>query len=234
MIDWQMRIWGVRLFYWMYLPLSLLILGVVIAYWQREKLLKVWYSLRFPERLIKVNIIYPGNYIRHFWRLIPKTNTFDFGEETYQYSEPSILKQNDWYATKKEDGRLILRIKDNEYYLDDLLGIKNRWDQWPEIYYIDGCPFPVDWGKTAAPEITATNEKGEQTTKKVHFNATDYKKFKQTKIITDLFASMENSGLMLALVILAVLILILVGVGLMNDAGIIHLAKEGVNATVVK
>jgi hypothetical protein len=186
---------------------------IVFAYWQRERIKKTWYSIRFPERMIKVNMIYPGNYIRHYWRLIPDSDSFELDGGLYLFDDKEILKSNNWYASKKatkeKSERLVLNIDGNEYFLDERLKIKNRWEKWPQIFYIFGNPFPVNWAGTAdvkIKEMTAgADPKLEDKT--ILLSAQDLKHFKESTILTQLLASLKNNPLLIIILLVAFLAL---------------------------
>jgi len=220
---------GARLFYWFYLFLTLAGVGGAAIYWFREALKKRYFILRFPEKLIIVAIIYPGNKIRRFARLIPDDNTFDFGDQTYNYAESSVLKNNTWYAykDKAKEERLILNIESKEYYLDDLLKIKQRWERWPEIYYKYGCPLPINFW--AEGETEAAKDKAPI----VEFNAHDLSRLKKSTILTQIYNSMGQNNLMVVVIILLFIVLLGVVVIILNNAGVIHLA-QAIPAAVVK
>jgi hypothetical protein len=232
-LTWETYFLGARLFYWFYLFLTLIAAGGIFAYHQRERIKKEWYAFRFPEKLLHVIMVYPGNYRRDFWRLIPEDSTFELDGGTYMFENSSILKNNTWYAykDKKAEGRLILKIEDKEYYLDDKLKLKSRWDKFPEIYYLYGCPFPVDWSKTREPVATTKDRNGEDIEKPIIFNAQDFERLKKSTILTQIYATLSANGTMILLIILVIVVLILSAVGVLNDAGIIHLAQ---NVTVKK
>lgn len=196
---------GARLVYWLYLFLAILGAGGIFAYWQREAIRKFYYSLRFPERLIKIRMIYPNNNVNYFWRLIPDTTdkTFSLDGGTYDYNDETILKNNSWFAYRehKTEGRLIVRVSDKEYFLDDLLKIKNRWERWPEMTYKFGCPFPVDYNSTKTTE--ANNE--------ITFNASDLEKLKKSTILTQIYNSVAQDSLIIFIIILAAVNIIISG-----------------------
>jgi hypothetical protein len=219
---------------WAYFGCSLLVLAGIIAYVARERIRKEWYKVRFPEKLIHVVLIYPGNFKRDYWRLIPEDTTFELDGGTYNYDDDAVLKANTWFASKdkKREGRLILRIGEKEYYLDDRLKIKNRWETWPEIYFCYGCPFPVDWQTMETPEYTSKDAMGNDISKKVAFNAMDWERLKKSTILTQIYATLAANGTLIFIVILLVAVLILSGVSVANQAGIIHLAGNTTAAVV--
>jgi hypothetical protein len=118
--------------------LALFLAGIVVLWWQRERLRKKYYELRFPEKLITINIIYPGGLFRKFYRLIPEDSIFAIEGGMYSYNDEAILRNNDWYSYKDKAGDMVVRVEENEYNLNTRLGIKQRWDKWPELYYKEG------------------------------------------------------------------------------------------------
>lgn len=219
---------GARLFYWLYLLFTLIAAAGIYLYINREMVKKSWYSVRFPEKLLHVKIFYPGGHYRDYWRLIPEDNTFELDGGIYNYNDATVLKNNTWFAykDKKEEGRLILNIEDQKYYLDDRLKIKNRWEKWPEIHFIYGCPWPIDYNKVEIAKQKVKDAQGNISDKEIIFNASDFERFKKSTILTQIYAALTGNALITVLVILVIIVLILSGVQLADRAGIIQIGKN--------
>jgi hypothetical protein len=174
--------------------LALFLGGVCVAWWQRERIRKVYYSLKFPELLLTLNIIYPSGFFRKFWRLIPSDKGFILDGKLYLYNEAAIIKNNDWFSYKDSKGNLVCRIENKEYNLNMILGIKQRWERWPELYYKEGNPIPIDF--------TGSSPAG------LAFNSTDVQRMRKSDTLAKIHNLMARADLM-------PIILVLVGVVLL-------------------
>lgn len=203
-IDFNTMVFGARLFYWLYLLVTLFGGIGIYVYWQREQLRKFYYSLRFPEKLLKINIFYPGNTKQTYYRLIPNDISFSIDGGTYLYDADAIIKNNDWYAfrDKKKLNRLIVRIEDKEYYLDDLKNIKVKREAWPELYYKFDCPFPIDINGSIIDD-GKTN---------IKLKSTTLEDFKKSTLLTQVWTALENPNLIIFVLVLVVISLIIGGV----------------------
>ena len=170
-----------------------------MAWWQREKIRKKYYELRFPELLLTLNIIYPSGLFRKFYRLIPDDKGFILEGKLYLYNEAAIIKNNDWFAYKDKLGALVCKIDGLEYNLNSLLGIKQRWERWPELYYKEGCPWPIDFGRSIPEGLS--------------YNSIDVNRMRKS----DTLAKIHN---VLARADLGPIILVLVALCLLALAGI--------------
>jgi len=206
MLTWDTYIFGARLFLWAYLMLSFIAGCVPIIYFNREKLRKKYYEIRFPEHLLILNIVYPAGYLRRFYRLIPDLSdkTFLIDHGIYNFNEEAILRKNEWYARHK-DGYLIAVCDGKEYNLNLELGIKERWDKWPELWYKFGNPWPIDFYKTS-PNILA-------------FNNSDFERFKQSKKLNEIYSALTQDNLMIFVLVILVIVLIVCGVTLGKTMG---------------
>lgn len=146
---------GVRLFIWVYFLVSI-ILGVgIVLYTNRELLKEKWYKWRFPEKVIKIIMHYPTGIYRVYWRLIPDTDFFTFDGKTYNYTDTSIISENDFFVYKKE-GETVARVEGKEYKLEDDLKIRRKKAEFSEIHYFYNVPLPIDY-KTVSTELKLTS-----------------------------------------------------------------------------
>lgn len=135
---------GVRIWIWMYFAFSLFA-GISIAvYWHREKIRKLYYRIRFPEKLLKCIVHYKSGLYKVYWRIIPDKDFFVFEGKQYIYSDKSILKENDFFARKtKDDLKFTVDIEGKSYNLTEYYGIKRKGKKYPEIHYFFNYPNPV-------------------------------------------------------------------------------------------
>jgi len=189
---------GARLIYWLYLWITLVCAFGVYLWWNREFIRQKYYEIRFPERIILISIIYPGNWIKRFYRLIPNRDTFSFGGEEYLYNDAAILKNNNWYTTTDKKDKLIARIPDlsgageKEYFIDDYLKLKKKGRSYPELWFKDGCPFPIDFQKSEQVSGLKINTQG---LSKLHNSTT----------INQIYSSIAESGIIIVVLILTAL-----------------------------
>jgi hypothetical protein len=204
LFDWQWL--GVRGFIWGFLLAALFLGGVVVIYWFREILKEKWYKLRWPEKVIKVRIIYPGRAFKTFWRLIPEGNDFSIDGRTYHYNSKDMLKDNPaMYAAIGEDkdaDKLSIWVEGKRYILDLRLAIKRRWSEYPEIDYLFDVPYPLDYGNI---------DKG-----KIQFSASEVEQFKRQ----DLFGKLLTLEGEKSLIIIAIAAAIIAAL-----ASLVNLAK---------
>jgi hypothetical protein len=133
---------GVRGSIWIiFLFGNLSVLGAVI-YWYREAIRKKYYMFRFPEKLLKVIIHYPSNQYKEFWRVIPEDAIFTLDGNTYEYSEPNVIKENEFYLRKEKDKEYI-SVEGKKYDFDEIAKIKKRKGFFPEIHYYYNAPKPI-------------------------------------------------------------------------------------------
>lgn len=140
---------GIKGWIWLYFLGSILLGLGVIAYMNREKLLKKYYMFRFPEKIIKIIIHYKSNRYRVYWRVIPDTNFFKLHGNTYNYDDVSVQKENDFFIMEKGKEFPIVRVKDGkevkEYYLNEYYSLKERKDKFLEIHYWYNDPNPISF-----------------------------------------------------------------------------------------
>jgi len=202
MVFWQSSFLGVRVFVWAFFLLSFVCGIIVLLYWQREKIKEKYYKIRWPEKVIKVIIHYPGGLYQSFWRLIPDRDDFSIEGKRYTYSDKTILKENDFYVQNR-GGVLIAIIEGKQYNLDDKLKIKAKNKSWPEVHFIDNVPTPINFKEIDKSEIK--------------FSGKDMADFKEARLFEELLTLEGKKNLMIILIIL--------GVGSLL-VGIVNLAKN--------
>ena len=180
---------GARVWLWLYLLLSILMGVGVSIYIFREILRKKWYEVRWPEKIIKVIIHYKSNYYKEFWRLIPEEKFLKIESKIYNYSDDLILRENDLLAGKK-DNKIIFRIGNKEYQLNDIYQIKNRWKHYPEIHYFFNSPAPIQF---------------EYDNKKIRLSSYLLEEFKKNDLTGKLLSLKEEKNLLTFLMIMMVI-----------------------------
>jgi hypothetical protein len=204
---------GARLYYWFYLLITILGLLIVIAYTQRHVIKRKFYEIRFPEKLIIVSIIYPGNMIRDFPILVPTSKSFELEGQKYLFNSKSILKNNFWFV-REEGDKLKVMIEDKEYNVVLKKSLKYRWHQWPRIYYREGCPWPIDW--SIKPNLK--DGKGNE----LNYTAQDLKAFSDEKTLMQIYKELEGNGLLVFILILVIVSIIISGVVALKLFGVLH------------
>jgi hypothetical protein len=216
----QTYILGARLIYWLYLAMTLLFAGGVVLYVAREWLLKKFYSVKSPEKLIKCVVVYPGKWIRNFYRLIPDSGFNSLPGGAYNYTEKAVYRNRDIFAYNNQGG-LKVDLDNMPYFLKLEKAYKKRFEPWPEIHYIYGNPLPVDYDMAIKKDESPA----------ILFNSSDLERLKKSTILTQIYNAMSGANLLAVAIILLIILLILNAVGLANSAGLIHLAKNVTTAT---
>jgi hypothetical protein len=194
---------GARLFYWIYLLITLIGFGLIIGWTQRHRIKRKWYEIRNPELLFVASIIYPGNMIRDFPILKPKDKSFSLQSGTYLFSEKAILKNSN---TKTEDN-LKVTIDGQDYNIDLSKKLKYRWEKFPRLYYKAGCPYPIIWGTEANLKDKAGNE--------ISYSAAELEAFGNNTIIKQIYAELQGAGIIIFVLIIGVVSL-LVSLGILS------------------
>ena len=144
MIDFSEKIWGVALWIWLYFIINNVTVTGIMIYLFKEKVRKVYYQIKFPEKIIKVVIHYPTGMYRQFYRLIPEEKTFSIDKKRYGFDDKLLIKNNDFYAHKNyNDNSTTINIKNKTYNFETEAKIKYRWDKYPEIHYFYNVPNPI-------------------------------------------------------------------------------------------
>ena len=137
-------LWGVHLWVWLYLGLSVVLFISVAMYFYREVIRKKYYDIRFPEKVLRIVIHYKSGYFKEYWRLVPDNDFFVIDKKQYQFNDSSIKKENDFFIEGKAP-KQIIRVDGKEYQFDNLFSLKNRWKKYPEIHYIFNKPSPLNF-----------------------------------------------------------------------------------------
>lgn len=177
----------IRWWIWLYFFFSIL-MGVFIGvYWQREKLKKYYYLIRFPERIIRVIIHYGTGLYNVYWRLVPDDNVFKINAKVYEFDDDNVLKENDFFADKKNNEKTIIKVDGNKYYFEDLALIKVKGGKYPEIHYFYNNPKPLDYNLTD---------------KELKFSSKQKHDFEQNDLFTKLLTlQQERTALMVVMII---------------------------------
>jgi hypothetical protein len=182
---------GVRLLYWMFFVLSIGCGLMVFLYWKREVIREKYYKIRFPEKVIKVVVHYPGNLYKAYWRLIPDRDDFTIEGKRYTYNDESILKENDFYVQER-DKQLIVKIKNGgetkEYILDDKYKIRKRGTIYPEIHFIFNVPVPINFNEVDKSDIK--------------FSSKDMQDFKENHLFEELLTLEGKKNLMILIMVI--------------------------------
>jgi Lhr-like helicase len=141
------KVWGVSLLIWIMFFISILTGLGILLYWNREKLKFHYYTLRYPERTIKVVMHYKNNQFKEFWRLIPPKDTFEIEGKQYSYSDKGLLRENEFFAEQKKED-IIFKFEGKEYIIKSDKILKKRGRIYPEIHYFFGYPLPLDFDIT--------------------------------------------------------------------------------------
>lgn len=171
----ELVVFGVRLWIWLYLLFSLFFFGGILVWWKREIIRKIYYQVRFPEKLIKVVIHYPSNLYQVYWRLIPTDKLIKLDKKNYIYDKNQIGKEKDIFIAKQDRDSGVVFATDKihektkgkkttflidfkEYEFKDFFLVKEKGKSYPEIHYYYNNPFPVDFD----PEVDKNQLAGEQ------------------------------------------------------------------------
>jgi len=164
------HLFGVSMWIWLYFLFSIFAgLGVAI-YFYRERLKKKYYEMRFPEKLLKVVIHYKSGMFKEYWRIIPDGASFILEGKEYQYSNKNVMRTSDFFI-KNSDKKHYVEILGKKYEIHDLLKIKKRFSNYPEIHYFFNVPSPISF---------------DMKNKKIDFSAKQLQEFKEN----DLFAKL--------------------------------------------
>lgn len=200
---------GARLIYWLYLGITLIGAAVVIIYVERHLIRRVYYEIRFPEKLLIITLIYPGNMMRDYARLLPEDKSFSIEGGIYLYDDKAVLKQNDWYLTPNPEGNLIAHIGDKEYIINKYKKYYYRWHKWPRLFYKADCPYPIDMLSGIVTNIPGKDENNKAIM--ANYSARELTNFGQQKILQEIYADLKGTGLIIVVLVVVILILLMVG-----------------------
>jgi len=137
---------GVQIWIWLYFILSLILGSGVSVYWYRERIRRKYYEIRFPEKLIKIVIHYKTRFFKEYYRLIPDDNIFVIEGKDYNFDNANILKDNDFFVTKKpKTAGSFIKVEGQEYQINDLFKIRKKRRDYPELHYFYNVPQPINF-----------------------------------------------------------------------------------------
>lgn len=180
---------GVRLFIWLIFFLALGTVIGTLAYWRREDIRRVIYTLGYSESVIKVYMHYPGGQFKVYYRLVPVRKIFQFGNQTYKYEDSSLVRQNcDTFAVES-DGNFYMVMEGKRYILNRRYEITKKHSSYPEIHYKYNSPYPIDFSQSS--------EKG------VEFTSVDLKEFKENDLFSKLLTLSDLNRLVIFCLLIA-------------------------------
>lgn len=188
-LDTNSYYYGVRLFIWLYLMISMTAFFGGVIYWYRDKIKYHYWKFRFPEKIIRIIIHYPNHIYKECYRLIPTDDSFIVDDLTYFFSDKEIIKSNDFYSRKDGNRKEYIIIDGINYEIDEALSIKRRKENIPEIHYYFNNPKPI------AFEFTKTGE---------DFTATDLTDFKRNTLFQQLLTLEDTKTILIILIVLVV------------------------------
>lgn len=222
---------GARLFYWLYLLLTLAFGGGVVAYWMRERIIRKVLTTFQPEKLIKIGMIYPNGWIRRFYRLIPTNRFYMLDGGAYNYNDSAVLKNSEAFALADKDDstRLKFVFEGKEYYYDDQRKLKQRFERYPEIFYRYGKPWPLDMTTEPQPEPASQDKDGVKVRDITKYNASDLEKLIKSTMVNQLLTSFAaNAGAIVVILLVILLLAVLANLGI--NTGLIHIATNSTGA----
>jgi len=138
----MINVFGVRLWIFIMLIMSIILGLGCVAYYFREYIKQFYYRKKFPEKLIKVVIHYKNGQFKNFYRLIPDDNYFMINGLRYCYKHERVIKENDWFAIEKDKEHFV-NVQGKEYKLEDMGIIRRSKTNDDEIHYFFGVPVPI-------------------------------------------------------------------------------------------
>lgn len=158
------RLFDIQLWIWLFLLFSWSTIGFAFLYWKREQVRRIYYSLRFPERAIRIIIHFPNNLYRVYWRLVPSKRILEINRKKYVYDKDQVTKDSEIYITndgkdkplmyvvqnlftkKDHKGNELIKIGDLKPFVFDAKAVlKQKWTKYPEIHYFFNNPFPLQF-----------------------------------------------------------------------------------------
>ncbi len=186
------HVFGVRLWILLYLVFSVLIGVAIFLYWKREQIKRVYYQLRFAEKVIKVIVHYKSGLYKIFWRLVPDKDYFEIQGKDYAFDDKSILKDNDFFSRQYKNREFIL-IDGLKYWLDEQLQIKSKGRKYPEVHYFYNVPHPI---------------KFDYKKKGVEFSSLNLKQFKENDLFTKLLTLQEQKAIIMLMFVIGIINLV--------------------------
>lgn len=182
------RFLGIRYWIWIYFILNLLFGLLILLYWKREDIKRLYYTLRYAEKVVKVVVHFKGGLYKIYWRLIPAQKIFEIDKKIYNFDDKVVLKEADFFS-KKDKGGEHFTIDKKRYNLNKELMIKRKGSKYPEVHYLYNIPTPLTF------DISK---------KAIKFSGTQLQEFKENDLFTKLLTLQEQKNLIIFLFILGV------------------------------
>ncbi len=200
-------VFGVRLWILLYLFASFFGLVAIIIWFMRERILKAYYTIRYPEKVIKVIIHYKTGLYKVYYRLIPTNTLFKIQKTPYYYDKKVVTKEHEFFIAKqhrkepillivknlfvkKKGKKEIIKIGDTEEYeFKEFFRIKEKGRKYPEIHYLFNYPNPL---------------KFDLDTEDLQFTSKQLREFKENDLISKLLTMKGERNLMMMLMIMVI------------------------------
>ena len=204
---------GLPLWIWNVLMLCLLFgFGVYFIVFpdQFEKLKGTFYTIKNPEKVIKVIIHHDNSLFKVYWRLVPNDDIFIIKKEFYLYDKDSVSKEHDFYVAKhklippsiwivkdlfvkKVDGKQVFKLGGmKEYDFYKFFKIKQKGKKHAEIHYMFNVPTPINFNISSEGKP------------KIEFSSVNLKKFKENDLFEKLLKLKGEMQIMMVLIALLV------------------------------
>lgn len=201
-------LFGVHLWIWILVVFSASFFIAVILYWQRERLRKFYYTLRYKERVLKVIIHFPSRLYKVYWRLIPSDGVFTVDKKDYVYDAKLIEQEDDFFVDMRDTDNKKLYIVKNLFVKKDKDGkqriklgkliekeystefdIRQKGKKYSEVHYVYNNPQPITFDyETGKLDMT-----GEQ-----------LKEFKDNNLFMKLLTMQGQKNLMMFIILLGI------------------------------
>ena len=178
---------GIKLWIWIYFLFSILAGATIAGIYFKEQIKGKYYKIRFPEKVIKIFLHYNTNLYKVFWRLVPENNFFEMENGRYLFDSETVLKENDFFATKDKRDKTIIKLEGNKYEFEKLMMIKQKGEKYPEVHYFYGNPRPLNFNLSD---------------KELTFSAKDMSEFEKNDLFVKLLTlSQERQTIFIVMII---------------------------------
>jgi len=178
---------GIKLWIWIYFLFSILAGATIAGIYFKEQIKGKYYKIRFPEKVIKIFLHYNTNLYKVFWRLVPENNFFEMENGRYLFDSETVLKENDFFATKDKRDKTIIKLEGNKYEFEKLMMIKQKGEKYPEVHYFYGNPRPLSFNLSD---------------KELTFSAKDMSEFEKNDLFVKLLTlSQERQTMFIVMII---------------------------------
>lgn len=179
---------GIKLWIWIYFLFSILAGATIAGIYFKEQIKGKYYKIRFPEKVIKIFLHYNTNLYKVFWRLVPENNFFEMENGRYLFDSETVLKENDFFATKDKRDKTIIKLEGNKYEFEKLMMIKQKGEKYPEVHYFYGNPRPLSFNLSD---------------KELTFSAKDMSEFEKNDLFVKLLTLSQERQTMLIVMIIS-------------------------------